>query len=74
MATLTSKLPTSDRPLIADRDMAAALESMLAPLSGARLEKAQAAIRKVAGSAVQGPFATVLKAYEAAIKAVDKEK
>lgn len=72
MATMTSKLPTSDRPLIADRDLAAAVETLLAPLSGARLERAQAAVRKVAGSAAQGPFATVLKAYESAIKATDK--
>lgn len=72
MATMTSKLPTSDRPLIADRDLAAAVDSLLAPLSGTRLERAQAAVRKVAASAVQGPFTTVLKAYEAAIKTTDK--
>lgn len=72
MATMTSKLPTSDRPLIGDRDLASALEKLLAPLNGARLERAQAAIRKVAASAVQGPFSTVLKAYEAAIKGAEK--
>jgi hypothetical protein len=73
MATTTSKLPTSDRPLIADRDLAAAIEKLLAPLGGKALERAQAAVRKVAASAVQGPFATVLRAYEAAIKAAAKE-
>lgn len=73
MTTMTSKLPTSDRPLIADRDLAAALEKMLAPFSGAKLEKAQAAVRRVASSAVQGPFSTVLAAYTAALKSLDKE-
>ena len=73
MATMTSKLPTSERPLIADMDLAAAVEKLLAPFSGAKLEKAQDAVRRVATSAVQGPFSTLLKAFETAInKAVDK--
>jgi hypothetical protein len=73
MATMTSKLPTSDRPLIADPDLSAALERMLAPMDGKRLERAQAAVRKVANSAVLGPYAVVLAAYQAAIRAVEKE-
>lgn len=73
MTTMTSKLPTSDRPLIADRDLAAAVDRLLSPLSGKALERAQAAVRRVAASAVQGPFATVLRAYESAIRAGDKE-
>lgn len=72
-ATMTSKLPTSSRPLIHDRDLAAAVEKMLAPLSGKALERAQDAVRKVAGSAVQGPFGTVLAAYQKAISAASKE-
>lgn len=66
---MTSKLPTSDRPLIRDRDMAAAIERMLSPLTGQKLDKAQLAVRRVASSATQGPFATVLAAYRTAIDA-----
>jgi hypothetical protein len=73
MATMTSKLPTSDRPLIADRDLAAAVDKLLAPLSGTKLERAQAAVRKVAGGAAQGPFSVVVGAYESAIRAANKE-
>lgn len=73
MTTSTSKLPTSDRPLIADHDLAAAVDRLLAPLSGKSLERAQAAVRRIAASAVQGPFSAVLKTYETAIRAGDKE-
>lgn len=75
-ATATSKLPTSSRPLIQDPDLAAAVEKMLSPYEGKRLDRAQAAARKVATSAVQGPFSTVLAAYQSAITAAvgaDKE-
>lgn len=72
-ATMT-KLPTVERPLILDNDLATAVERMLAPYSGKALERAQSAVRKVHGSAVQGPFAAVVTAYEVAIKqAVGKE-
>jgi hypothetical protein len=73
MATTTSKLPTGGRPIIRDTELAAGLEQRLAPLSGARLERAQAAVRKVATSGVQGPFTKVLAAYQSAIRAGDKE-
>ena len=69
MATMTTKLPTNERPLILDYDLAAAVERLLAPYEGKRLERAQAAVRQVATSAVQGPFSTVLRAYQAAILA-----
>jgi hypothetical protein len=73
MATLTSKLPTSDRPLIRDIDLATAVERLLAPLDGKRLERAQAAVRRVSKSAVQGPFDKIFAAYQSAIRAADKE-
>lgn len=73
MATMTSKLPSSDRPLIRDTDLAAAVERLLVPLEGKRLERAQAAIRRVAKSAMQGPFDKVFAAYQAAVRSADKE-
>lgn len=72
--TTLSKLPTADRPLIQDPDLGQAVERLLQPYSGKSLERAQAAVRKVHGSAVQGPFDQVLAAYTVAIKAaVGKE-
>lgn len=68
-ATLT-KLPTTTRPLILDNDLAAAVEQMLAPLSGKTLERAQAAVRRVHASAVQGPYSEVIAAYQSAVTAV----
>jgi hypothetical protein len=74
MTATLSKLPTSTRPLINDTDLADAVERMLAPYTGKALERAQAAVRRVHGSAVQGPFSTVLAAYQAAVAAaVGKE-
>jgi hypothetical protein len=67
MTVTVTKLPVSDRPLIADPDLVLALEAELEPLSGKPLERAQAAIRKVHSSALQGPFGMVLDAYRAAI-------
>jgi hypothetical protein len=64
---MTSKLPTADTPLIQDPDLARAIEKLLAPHSGKPLEKAQAAVRRVHASGVQGPFQTVVAAYQAAI-------
>lgn len=65
---MTTKLPTDNRPLVRDPDLAAALERELAPYSGKALERAQTAIRKVRNSGTQGPFSVVLDAYRAAIK------
>lgn len=68
-----SKLPTNDRPLIQDPDLAVAIERALEPYTGKELEKAQAAVRRVHASGVQGPFGAILATYEAAItKAVAK--
>jgi hypothetical protein len=74
MTTMTSKLPRIDQPLITDPDLGPALEKLLAPLSGAKLEKAQAAVRKVAASRVEGPFSMILAAYRTAIAAATGEK
>jgi hypothetical protein len=74
MATLTSKLPRVDTPMITDPDLGPAIEKMLAPLTGAKLEKAQAAVRKVYGSAVEGSFSDILAAYRNAIAAATGDK
>lgn len=66
---MTSKLPMTDRPLVNDPDLSAALERLLAPFSGAKLEKAQAAVRRVFHSAVEGTFSDILAAYQKAIEA-----
>lgn len=75
MTTLTSKLPTNDRPLIKDPALVAALDKLLAPLSGKALERAQDAVRRVARSAVQGTFSTIVETYRKAIRGAvgDKE-
>ena len=70
MTATLAKLPTATRPLINDLDLARAVDGLLKPYSGKALEKAQAAVRKVHASGVQGPFSTVVTAYEAAILAV----
>jgi FlaG/FlaF family flagellin (archaellin) len=75
MATMTSKLPTNSRPIIQDPDLAAAIENILEPYNGKALEKAQAAVRKVATSNAQGPFAQVVAAYADAVSAaVERDK
>lgn len=74
MTAVASKLPTNERPLIQDPDLSAALEVTLEPLSGKALERAQAAIRRVHGSGVQGPFGTVLAAFQTAIAAAVGDK
>lgn len=69
MATMTSKLPTNERPIIRSREIAAEVEKMLAPLHGKALERAQAAVRRVATSGRQGTFAVIVEAYRAEIAA-----
>lgn len=84
MATMTTKLPTSERPLIHDPDLAAAVlaekQRLLERVPATKRDKAEdrldAAIRRVASSAVQGPFSTIVEAYGAAMAAAvgaDKE-
>ena len=74
MTTMTSKLPTNSRPLINDPDLAAALEALLEPYSGKALERAQVAVRKVATSSVQGPFAVIVDAYAEAVRTAVGDK
>lgn len=74
MSTADTKLPTDARALVRDPDLAAALERELDPYTGAKLEKAQQAVRKVRASGVQGTFTDVLAAYQAAIKKAVGEK
>jgi hypothetical protein len=70
-----SKLPMDSRPLIRDPDLAAGIERLLVPYSGKKLEAAQAAIRRVRNSPIEGQFGVILKAYETAIAdAVSKVK
>ena len=67
MSATASKLPASPKPLIADPDLCRELEAILKPYSGAKLEKAQAAIRQVLASGVMGSFGAILAHYRAAI-------
>lgn len=70
MTTATvSVMPTNELPLIRDPDLAAAVEVELNGLSGAKLERAQAAIRRVHGSGITGQFGEILSAYQTAIRA-----
>lgn len=74
MTTATTKLPTDARALIRDPDLSAAVEGMLEPYSGEKLERAQAAVRKVRGSGAVGTFSELVAAYSAAIKKAISEK
>jgi hypothetical protein len=65
----TTKLPMSDKPLILDPDLAKAIGAILEPLEGEELRVAQAAIRKVRQSGVQGSFSGMLEAYRKGIEA-----
>lgn len=67
-ATASSKLPMNERPIILDPDLAAAVEDLLAPYTGKALERAQAAVRKVASGAMQGTFSDLVDAYHKAIR------
>lgn len=70
----TSKLPKGKRPLIGDPDLSRELEAMLAPLSGQKLDRAHAAIRKTLESGMQGSFDAVVRAYRTAISAATGDK
>jgi hypothetical protein len=74
--TATSKLPTDARAVIRDPDLAAAVEQLLKPHSGKKLEAAQAAVRQVRASGVVGTFTAMRTAYQdaiaKAIKAIDE--
>ena len=72
MATATTKIPADSRSIRLDPDLAAALEKELASMSGAKLEKAQAAVLKVRRSGVTGSFARLLDVYRGAIKDATK--
>lgn len=64
-----SPLPTNELPLIRDPDLAAAVEAELRGVSGVKLERAQAAIRRVHGSGITGLFGEILAEYQRAIRA-----
>lgn len=74
MSNATTKLPTDSRALIRDPELAAAVEKLLRPYSGERLERAQAAVRAVRSGPAQGTFHELVATYGAAIqKAVGKD-
>jgi hypothetical protein len=68
MSEQASKLPTADKPLIRDPDLARAIEAELEPFTGKQLAAAQTAVRKVHASGLQGPFSAILAAYQQAIR------
>jgi hypothetical protein len=67
-ATLTSKLPTSPRPLFHDRDLSRGITRLLAHLNGPALTKAQNAVRTIAQSGAQGSFSALLELNASAIE------
>lgn len=73
-ATAISKLPTNERSVIQDPDLAAAVEELLRPYGGKSLERAQGAVRKVATGATQGTFSDLVEAYRSAIKGAVGDK
>jgi hypothetical protein len=68
-AATESVLPANELPLIRDPDLAHAIEMEVHGLSGKKLESAQAAIRAVHGSGVEGQFGELVAAYTEAIRA-----
>jgi hypothetical protein len=74
MATATTKLPMREVPILGE-ELGAAVEALLEPYEGKKLDKAQAAVRRTAASGVTGMFDEIVAAYEAAIRAAvgDKE-
>jgi hypothetical protein len=65
---MESKLPVADKPLIRDPDLARAIEAELESFTGKQLAAAQAAVRKVHASGIQGPFSAIFEAYQHAIR------
>lgn len=66
--TQTSKLPKDDKPIRLDPDLAKALEDLLKPYKGEKLERAQQAVLHVRASGVTGQWADLIAHYDAAIK------
>jgi hypothetical protein len=64
-----AKVPRASGPLRLMPELATAIEALLEPFEGEELVRKQAAVLKVYGSPVEGPFATILAAYRAAIEA-----
>lgn len=65
--TTQTALPTEDRPIRMDPELAERVEEMLANFKGKEREKAQAAVKRVYDSSVTGRFHELVEAYEAAI-------
>lgn len=74
MATMTSKLPTSDFPLFKDPDLVRFLEGRLAPLHGASLKRAQEDLVKFARSNFAGSWDKLIARLDALIKAAARDK
>lgn len=75
MHATATKLPTAERPLIRDRDIAAGVEKMLATLApGKELEEGQDAVRRVATSGIIGTRDKLLAAYAEAIDRIRRKR
>lgn len=61
-------LPTEQRPIRMDPELAEQVDALLKPFSGEKLDRAQAAVMKVYESGATGSFGEILERYEAAIE------
>lgn len=67
-AAPADKLPASDLPIIRDPELARAVNLELQHLEGKKLAAAQAAVRAVSASNLQGSFAMIASAYTNAVR------
>ncbi len=63
MGANVTKFPTEGRPLKMDPSLIEAIEQQLEPYSGAKLKRAQAAVKKVNRSGFTGTFSKLVQEY-----------
>lgn len=61
-------LPTEERPIRMDPELAAEVNKFLEPLSGKDLKKGRDAVMSVYNSGITGSFGELLAAYRSAIE------
>lgn len=70
----TSVMPTEVKTIPMDPELFGAIENILKPMEGEKLEKAKVAVTRVYHSTVTGSYDEILEAYEAAIAEAVGEK
>ena len=69
-----SKLPMENRPIRMVPELATAVENLLAPLSGKKLEAAQKAVLKLYRAGGFLPFGDLVESYRQAIDDATRER